>query len=288
MAAPRATRYVTPMREFGGRVAVVTGAASGMGLALARRFAALDMKVVLADIEAPALDEAAESLRASGAEVLAHHTDVSRWSDVAALAEATFERFGTAHVVCNNAGVVTAGPVEELSLDDWSWVLGVNLWGAIHGVKAFLPRLREQGEGHILSTSSTAGLVAAPSIGPYNVSKFGVVALMETVARELQISRSKVGASVLCPGEVATRIAEAERNRPAGMQHEESEAERSFYASAGSLVARGLEPAAVADLVVEGIREERFWILTHPAWKGVLSRRLDALVEKQALPPRYP
>lgn len=276
------------MQELRGRVAVVTGAASGMGLALARRFAAEGMKLALADVEGPALDAAAKELAEGGAEVLARRTDVSRWEDVDALAGETFDRFGTAHVIINNAGVVTAGPVEELTLDDWDWVLGVNLWGAIHGVKAFLPRLLEQNEGHMLATSSTAGLVASPSIGPYNVSKFGVVALMETVARDVQLRGASVGVSVLCPGEVATRIAEAERNRPSGSEHAESDAEKSFYASAGPIVAKGLDPAQVADLVVGAVRANRFWILTHPQWKEILGRRLEALVENDALPPRYP
>ena len=287
MATPWRTRYVTRMQEFDGRVAVVTGAASGMGLAFARRFAALGMKVVLADVEAPALDAAEKSLRESGGDVLAQRTDVSRWEDMEALADATFGRFGTAHVVCNNAGVVTAGPVHQLTLEDWSWVMGVNLWGVIHGVKAFLPRMIEQDEGHMLATSSTAGLVASPSIAPYNVTKFGVVALMETVARDLQIARSQVGASVLCPGEVATRIAESGRNRP-DAEHVESQAERAFYQSAGPLVAKGLDPAEVADMVVDAILAKKFWIVTHPEWKEIVRKRVDTLVSEDALPPRYP
>lgn len=275
------------MQELHGRVAVVTGAASGMGLAFARRFAAEGMKVVLADVETPALEAAEKSLRESGALVMARRTDVSRWEDVEALADATFERFGSAHVVCNNAGVVTAGPVHRLSLDDWSWVMGVNLWGVIHGVKAFLPRMIEQNEGHMLATASTAGLVSSPAIAPYNVSKFGVVALMETVARDLQLARSDVGASVLCPGEVATRIADSGRNRP-DANHVETDAERAFYASAGPLVAKGLDPSDVAEMVVNAIRDKKFWILTHPVWKDILRRRVDALVNEDALPPRYP
>lgn len=276
------------MQDLKGRTAVVTGAASGMGLAFARRFAAEGMNVALADVEGPALEAAEKELREGGAQVLARRTDVSRWEDVEALAGETFERFGTAHVVCNNAGVVTAGNVEQLTLDDWQWVLGVNLWGVIHGVKAFLPKMIEQDEGHMLATSSTAGLVAAPAIGPYNVSKFGVVALMETVARDLQMRRSKVGASVLCPGEVATRIAEAERNRPSGSEHSSSQVERGFYESASEVVAKGLDPSDVAGMVVDAVRERRFWILTHPEWKQIVRRRVEALVESDALPRRFP
>ena len=276
------------MQELRGKTAVVTGAASGMGLAFARRFAAEGMNVALADVEAPALEAAEKELREGGADVIACRTDVSRFEDVEALASATFERFGTAHVVCNNAGVVTAGHVEELTLDDWSWVLGVNLWGVIHGVKAFLPKMIEQDEGHMLATSSTAGIVASPSIGPYNVSKFGVVALMETVARDLQLRRSQVGATVLCPGEVATRITESERNRPSDSEHVDSEVARGFHENAGAVVAKGLDPADVAEMVVTAIREKRFWILTHPVWKDILGKRLEALVEGDVLPRRYP
>jgi NAD(P)-dependent dehydrogenase (short-subunit alcohol dehydrogenase family) len=146
----------------------------------------------------------------------------------------------------------------------------------------------EQDEGHMLATASTAGLVASPSIGPYNASKFGVVGLMETVARDLQVRGSAVGASVLCPGEVDTRIAEAERNRPAGSRHETSDVEKAFQQAASRMLPQGLDPAEVAGMVVDAIRAKRFWILTHPEWKQILGRRLEALVEEDALPPRYP
>jgi NAD(P)-dependent dehydrogenase (short-subunit alcohol dehydrogenase family) len=270
------------MEKLAGRVAVVTGAASGIGRALAQRFAAERMRVVLADVEAGPLAAAEKELAAGGAEVLARVTDVARAESVQALADAALARFGAVHVVCNNAGVVTAGPVQELSQQDWEWVLGVNLWGPIYGVRSFVPILMKQDEAHILSTASTAGLVADAAIGAYNVSKFGVVALMETLARELR--GTNVGVSVLCPGPINTRIVDAERNRPDDKNvHTESESERKFYATAGPALAQGMEPAEAAALVVRAIRERRFWILTHPEWKKILRRRLELLESDDAL-----
>ena len=275
------------MERLNGRVAVVTGAASGIGRALARRFAAEGMSVVIADIEAGPLGALAEELAAGGTQTLAHVTDVARTESVEALAQAALARFGAVHVVCNNAGVVTAGPTHELSQQDWEWVLGVNLWGPIYGVRAFLPILMQQDEAHILSTASTAGLVAGPAIAPYNVSKFGVVALMETLAREL--ARTKVGVSVLCPGPINTRIGEAERNRPSDKNvHAPSEEERRFYSGVGPLLSAGMDPADVASLVLRAIRENRFWILTHPAWKKILQKRVELLVSDDALFERLP
>lgn|GEM_PF-30948 len=274
------------MERFRERVAVVTGAASGIGRAMARRFAAEGMSVVIADVEAGPLADVEKALAVSGTQVLARVCDVAREASVCALADAAVERFGAVHVVCNNAGVVTAGPTHELSQQDWDWVMGVNLWGPIYGVRAFLPILLKQDEAHILSTASTAGLVAGLAIAPYNVSKFGVVALMETLARELV--NTKVGVSVLCPGPINTRIPQSERNRPADKQvHTETAAERRFYASAGPMLAAGMDPAEVADLVLRAIRENRFWILTHPEMKDVLRKRVELLAASDALiPPR--
>jgi NAD(P)-dependent dehydrogenase (short-subunit alcohol dehydrogenase family) len=274
------------MERLKDRIAVVTGAASGIGRALARRFADEGMQVVLADVESGPLADVEKELAASGAHVLAQVCDVAREDSVRALADAALARFGAVHVVCNNAGVVTAGPTHELSQQDWDWVMGVNLWGPIYGVRAFLPILLKQDEAHILSTASTAGLVAGAAIAPYNVSKFGVVALMETLAREL--ASTKVGVSVLCPGPINTRIPQSERNRPADKQvHRETAEERRFYGAAGPMLAAGMDPAEVAGLVLRAIRENRFWILTHPEWKDILRKRVDLLVASDAvLPPR--
>jgi len=276
------------MRELRGRVAVVTGAASGIGFAMARRFAAEGMRLVLADVEEAALAESARALESGGAELLARPTDVSSAEQVEALADAAFERFGAAHVIANNAGVVCAGPVHELAPQDWDWVLRVNLWGVIHGVRVFTPRLVEQGEGHMLATASIAGLAAVPGLGAYNVSKFGVVALMETLHHELAEAGSKVGVSVLCPGNVLTRITEADRNRPDALRPPggPTPAELTFRSEAGrALAEEGMPPDAVAELVVSAIRQRRFWILTHPEWKELMLRRAALLAESGQLPP---
>jgi NAD(P)-dependent dehydrogenase (short-subunit alcohol dehydrogenase family) len=268
------------MQNFEGRTAVVTGAASGIGRAVARRFASEGMNVVLADIETKALETTVGELRDVGHAVLGVPTDVSKWEQVQALAERARAHFGAVHVVHNNAGVVVSGPAHQLSLADYEWVLGVDLWSVIYGVKAFLPLIEAAGEGHIVNTASTAGLVASPHIAPYNIAKFGVVALSETVARELKLKRSPIGVSVLCPGAINTRIVESDRNRPAdsAASHVETPEERRFRSGAGTLLAtRGLEPAAVAGMVVDAIRAQQFWVLTHPDWKRVLQERVAAL-----------
>jgi NAD(P)-dependent dehydrogenase (short-subunit alcohol dehydrogenase family) len=263
------------MQEFEGRVAVVTGAASGIGLATATRFAQEGMRVVLADIERAPLAEAVSKLEGLGHEVRGIQTDVTQWSAVQSLADQTLEAFGQVNVVHNNAGVVRAGRLEELSLADWEWVLGVDLWSVIYGVKAFLPLIREAGEGHIVNTASSAGLQASPEIGPYNVAKFGVVALTETLHLELSSEDSPIGASVLCPGAIATRIGESERNRPDPAT--ETETNQRFHEMAGKVVARGHSPESVAELVVSAIRGQEFWILTHPEWIDVLRRRVEGM-----------
>src|SRR3954468_8003406 len=255
------------MKDLRGKVAVVTGAASGIGNAVATRLAAEGMKVVLADIEEGPLADAEKVLADPGATVLAVPTDVTKGDQMDALAEKTYATFGTAHVVHNNAGVATGGPMWTLTEADWQWVLGVNLWGVIHGVRAFVPRLVEQGEGHVVNTASIAGLPSAPMMGPYNLSKHGVVPLSETLAAELALHGSPVKVSVLCPGWVNTRINEAERTRPAELQ-DAAAADPNMAEMGkqmiGALITSGLDPAEVARQVLEAVREERFYILTHP------------------------
>jgi NAD(P)-dependent dehydrogenase (short-subunit alcohol dehydrogenase family) len=194
------------MESVQGRVAVVTGAASGIGLGMVRAFTAAGMNVVAADLRADSLDAVVTELRADGHDVVGVPTDVSQRADVEALAEATLDTFGAVHVLCNNAGVGIFSPIAKTTLDDWEWVIGVDLWGPIHGVSVFLPLIEQQDEGHINSTSSVAGLIAGGAAGAYNVAKHGVIALMATLERELRAAKSPVRASVLCPGAVNTGI----------------------------------------------------------------------------------
>jgi NAD(P)-dependent dehydrogenase (short-subunit alcohol dehydrogenase family) len=276
------------MDTFEGKTAVVTGAASGIGLALARRFGAEGMKLVLADIEADALDQATDALRAEGAEVVSRVTDVSKGDQVDALAAAALDAFGAVHLVANNAGVGGGGQMDTLTTADWEWVLGVNLWGVIHGMRVFLPMLLEQGEGHIVNTASVAGLFAAPFMGPYNASKFAVVALSETTYNELAMVGSPVGISVLCPSWVRTRIHESARNRPDELRGPDAgaEAERDEMVAGviAGLIAGGISPEDVADQVVDAVAAKRFYILTHPDSKAMVGDRMQAILD-DAPPP---
>jgi NAD(P)-dependent dehydrogenase (short-subunit alcohol dehydrogenase family) len=233
------------------------------------------MRVVLADVERDPLDAAVSKLKALGHEVLGVPTDVSRLDEIQRLADRTLDVFGQVNVVHNNAGVVRAGRLEELSIADWEWVLGVDLWSVIHGVKIFLPLIREAGEGHIVNTASSAGLQASPEIAPYNVAKFGVVALTETLQLELLSEKSPIGASVLCPGAIATRIAESDRNRPDPVP--ETETNQRFRSFASRIVAEGHSPESVAERIIDAIRGKRFWILTHSDWVDVLRRRVEGM-----------
>jgi NAD(P)-dependent dehydrogenase (short-subunit alcohol dehydrogenase family) len=272
------------MDQLSGRVAVVTGAASGIGLAMAERFGAEGMRLVLADVEAGPLEAVASRLRATGLDVEALRVDVSDPDQVQALADAAMARFGAVHVVCNNAGVVTMGPVWEQPLDDWRWVLGVNLWGVVHGVRAFLPILLEQGEpAHIVNTASIAGLVPSPGIGPYNVSKSGVVALSESLRLDLEARDAPIGVSVVCPGAVPTRIAESGRNRPGG-----AGAPLDIPTQADPPPS-ALRPEQIADRVVEAITSDRFWVVTHERSMGLVRDRTDRIArgEAPAAPPVF-
>lgn len=271
------------MKAFKGRVAVVTGAASGIGLATATRFAEEGMQVVMADIQEDALDAAVSTLLGLGHEVTGVRTDVSCYDQIENLAARAVDVYGKVNIVHNNAGVVRAGTLEELSLDDWQWVLGVDLWSAIYGVKVFLPLIKQAGEGHIINTASSAGLQSTANIGPYNVAKFGVVALTETLKLELNEADSPIGASVLCPGAVRTRICESDRNReltgiPAGVA---SKTEQTFKEMAGAIVGDGLPPSEVASKVLAAIENNDFWILTHPEWQNVMQERVTGMKTNQ-------
>jgi len=280
------------MKDFQGKVAVVTGAASGIGRALAGKSAQEGMKVVLADVEESALKKAEEELQASGAQVLAVRTDVSQADEVEALAKITFETHGAVHLLFNNAGVGAGTTVWESSLADWQWVLGVNLWGVIHGMHFFVPRmLAQESEGHIVNTASSAGLVASSGLGMYKVSKHGVVTLSETLALELAARGAKLKASVLCPEWVNTRIMDAERNRPQALanapqeQHTSPEtaamAEMVIQVMRQWLAQVGLPPSQVAELVFDAIRQETFYILTHPTTKQDVQLRMEAILRER-------
>jgi len=267
------------MELTGGSVAVVTGAASGIGAALGQAFAAAGCAVVLADVEADALVAVAGSIEG---DVLAVVTDVSDAAAVEHLADEAFARFGEVHVLCNNAGVSTFNPLIDQTLRDWRWVLGVNLWGVIHGVHTFLPRLLAQDRpAHIVNTSSLAGLASGlPHLGPYNVSKVGVVALSETLRMELAMSGVPIGVSVLCPGSTGTRILESERNRPANLgreaRREEGETLRDAVRSSfDGPAARTAEQ--VADAVLDAVRENRFWVITSGEMQGLVASRYDEI-----------
>jgi NAD(P)-dependent dehydrogenase (short-subunit alcohol dehydrogenase family) len=272
------------MKEFKGKVAVVTGAASGIGRGLAEACAREGMRVVLADVDEAALARAERELKGAGADATAVRTDVSKAEEVEALAEGTLSAFGAAHLLFNNAGVGAGTTVWESTLEDWQWTLGVNLWGVIHGVRTFVPLMLRQGdECHIVNTASMAGLVSGPALGAYKVSKHGVVSLSETLSCELAIVKAKIGVSVLCPGGVNTRILDSGRTRPAELQNP------GLYGSAHpavaqadamlrQLVATGLPPAQVAEVVFDAIRDGRFYILTHDDWKSYVRRRMDDIL----------
>ena len=243
---------------------MVTGAASGIGLALAQRAAAEGMNVVLADVDVEGLEEAASAMAGApdgGVEVV--RCDVSDADAVEALADTAYDRFGSVELLCNNAGVGGGGSVAELDRQDWEWVLGVNLWGVIHGVTSFLPRMLDaRSPAHIVNTASMAGFFATAGMAPYAVSKFGVVALSESMRAEL--AGGPVGVSVLCPGWVSTRIHESERNRPPELTIDRPPPADDLREMVRQVIESGLPPASVADTVFAAVRADRFWIFTHP------------------------
>ncbi|HLI06711.1 MAG TPA: SDR family NAD(P)-dependent oxidoreductase [Ktedonobacteraceae bacterium] len=271
------------MKDFHGKVAVVTGGASGIGRALAEKSAQLGMKVVLADVETDALKQAEEAMKAAGADVLAVQTDVSKAEDVEALAQKTFDTYGAVHLLFNNAGVGAGTTIWESSLADWQWVLGVNLWGVIHGVHFFVPRMLAQSdEGHIVNTASSAGLIASSGLGIYKVTKHGVVTLSETLELELRQRGVNLKVSVLCPEWVNTRILESERNRPAALQNPPQAMRPEIEAAIQAIrhvVETGIPASQVADTVFDAIREGRFYILTHPSTKFGVQLRMQGILD---------
>jgi NAD(P)-dependent dehydrogenase (short-subunit alcohol dehydrogenase family) len=276
------------MKDLKGKVAAVTGAASGLGRAMALAFAGEGMKLALADVDEKGLAETLDAVRHKGADGLSVKLDVSRGEEVEDFARRAAAELRSVHVVCNNAGVSPLGAAWENTLDEWRWILGVNLWGVIHGVRAFAPRLIAQGEGHIVNTASVAGLICPPGSGAYNVTKHAVVALSETLHHDLRERGAGVGVSVLCPAYVPTGIANSERNRPADVVPSKMSNETAARtAMLRKAVASGrLSADDVAAAVVRAVKDERFYVLTHPRIKGAIRARMEDILEERA--PRNP
>lgn len=271
------------MRDLQGKTAVVTGGASGIGRAMAERFAAEGMRIVLADVEPGALEATAAAFRAGGADVLAVPTDVTQGAQVESLADRAVAAYGRVDVLCNNAGVAISGPIWGHTTADWEWVLGVNLWGVIHGVRVFVPRMIAQGgPGHVVNTASVAGLTTNPMMGIYNVTKHAVVSLSETLHKDLALVGSSVKVSVLCPGFVQTQIADSDRNRPTALQNADaSPRPDQMEALVRQALAAGLAPAQVAQAVLDAIREEHFYILTHPEFAPRVRERMEDILQNR-------
>jgi len=277
------------MKDFAGKTAVITGAASGIGRAMADRFAAAGMNIVLADVQDDALERAHRVMSDAGASVIAVRADVRTFDDLAAVEREAREAFGNVHILCNNAGVGAGGLLWETTQADWEWVLGVNLWGVIHGVRAFVPNMIAHGEeAHVVNTASMAGMVSTPFMGPYNVSKFGVVALSETLWHDLRIANAKVSVSVLCPGFVSTNIHDSGRNRPADLANpvgDSTLAGGPMQDTMRNLIATGMPPAELAEKVFRCVEEDRFYILTHPEMKVGIEARYNAIMDERAPTP---
>lgn len=273
------------MKQFTDRVAVVTGAASGLGRAMAWRFAREGMKIVLADIEQTKLDTTLGEFQEAGHEAIAVQGDVSRAADVESLAEQTLAAFGAVHIVCNNAGVAPGGLVWEHTVKDWEWAMGPNVWGVIHGVRVFTPILLKQNtEAHIVNTASVAGLLSLPGMGLYCVTKHAVVTLTECLHHDLVENSDKVRCSVLCPAYVPTGIADSERNRPAHLRDDRPKSEQELRREEGlrrAVESGRITAEEVADAVFNAIRDKRFYILTHQRIKPAIETRMqDILLER--------
>ena len=268
------------IRDFVGKTAFVTGGASGIGLALGRAFAEAGCKVMLADIEKPALDAALASFSGSGPEIRGVICDVADPASVDAAAEATFSAFGNVHILCNNAGVGARGGIDHIALDNWRWVLDVNLIGVVNGVRAFLPHMRAHGEGgHIVNTASMAGMISRfHGFHPYAATKFAVVGMSEGLA--VEVEPFGIGVSILCPGFVRTNILESARNRPEryGPTTPPDAVNHPLYARFAELVRTGMDPAEVARRVLAAVRDDELYVFTHPEMRGDVEERFRAIL----------
>ena len=273
------------MEVFTDRVAVVTGGASGIGLGIARALGQRGMKLMIADLNEETIESAVRELRVEGVQAEGVRCDVSKLEDVEGLAAATLERFGTVHVLCNNAGVGLPTSSRNIKLEDWKWIIDVDLWGPIYGLKVFTPLIEAAGEGHISSTASMAGLISANKMGAYSVAKHGVVALMCALERELRSKKSSITASVLCPGPINTNISfNSLSYRPERADAVKTSTIKGRQgASIQASLESGMAPDEVGNLVVDAIENQKFWILTHPHWAKGVQRQLDALREDQSL-----
>ncbi len=260
------------MQDLKGKVAVVTGAASGIGLGLCVRFAAAGLRVVVADVDGDGAEKAASDLRDAGADALAVATDVADASSVEALADTAFREMGSVHVVCNNAGVLVGGTLDEATPDDWEWLLSVNLGGVVNGCRSFASRLVTRGDGgHIVNTASVGGLLPAPGLGVYCTTKYAVVGFSESL--RLELAPQGIGVSVLCPGGVRTRLLEADRNRPEHLVKTSGRAE-----SLREMLESGIDPEDVGDAVLRGIRENADYIFTHPEFRPIIEARFQTVL----------
>ena len=276
------------MKQLAGKVAAVTGAAGGLGRSMALAFAAEGMDVALADVDEKGLSSTKKEVEEKSVRALAMRVDVSKGAEVDGFAAKILEDFGAVHLVCNNAGESTLGAAWENTVADWQWILGVNLWGVIHGVRAFAPRLIAQDEGHIVNTASVSGLIAPPGSSAYNVTKHAVVALSETLHHDLRERGCAVGVSVLCPAYVPTGIVDSERSRPKELPASQKTRETlDREAMLRKAVTSGKVSAdEVARAVVAAVKDERFYILTHPRIKGAIQARMEDILEGR--PPRDP
>tara|TARA_B100001013_G_scaffold200921_1_gene121687 strand:+ start:2128 stop:2997 length:870 start_codon:yes stop_codon:yes gene_type:complete len=283
------------MRDVTGKVAFITGGASGMGLAMARSFAAAGMKVAIADVEQDALDRVKAEFNASNAEVITLQVDVTDRAAMEAAADATEAAFDKVHVLVNNAGVAVGGSLDQMSYEDWDWVMGVNLDGVVNGLQAFVQRIKAHGEGgHVVNTASLAGHFAIPGLGVYTATKYAVVGISETLRADLK--QHDIGVSVLCPGVVNTNIFDSGRNRPSHLQGEtdtakmvlsEDVAEPEREQRMAEMMARALDPAVVGDMVLHSIQEDEFYIFSHPEIEPMVSGRAAEVTDAFARWRKY-